>query len=149
MSTSLFSNIVPHIILLSICFFSPTAAFGAGSVPTSSDLFGFNGRHGDIVTLLLSIPITAAAASAKTKNLNIKRVYFGNWLRDYSQIMDITLMQKVPEELLRAIVSILGFIEFGFATQEFDVTKERLGVYRHEEHIGKLLPSPLAVRPKS
>ena len=128
---------LPYIILLSLCFSSPAAAFGAGSVPTSSGLFGFNGRHGDVATLLLSIPITMAASSAKMNELNMKRVYFGNWLRDYSQIMDVTMLQKAPEEVLRAIVSILGFMEFGFATREFDVTRERLGVYRPEEHIGK------------
>lgn len=132
-----FSGTVPYITLLSLCFISPAAAFGAGNIPTNSGLFGFNGRHGDIATLLLSIPITIAAASAKTKEMNMKRVYFGNWLRDYSQIMDVTMLQKAPEELLRAIVSILGFIEFGFATREFDITRERLGVYRPEEHIGK------------
>lgn len=137
MSISLFASIVPYTILLSLFLVSPAAAFGAGNIPTGSGLFGFNGRHGDIATLLLTIPITAAAASATTKTLNMQRVYFGNWLRDYSQIMDVTAMQKVPEEVLRAIVSILGFMEFGYATKEFDITRDRLGVYRPEEHIGK------------
>lgn len=35
----------------------------------------------------------------------------------------------------------LGFLEFGFATREFDITRERLGVYRQEEHIGNTLPN--------
>ena len=30
-------------------------------------------------------------------------------------------------------------MEHGYATGEFDVTKERLGVYRPEEHIGSSL----------
>lgn len=29
----------------------------------------------------------------------------------------------------------LGFLSFGYATAEFEVTEERLGVYRPEEHI--------------
>ena len=29
----------------------------------------------------------------------------------------------------------LGFLSFGYATAEFEVTEERLGVYRTEEHI--------------
>lgn len=39
--------------------------------------------------------------------------------------------------MLRAVVSILGFVQFGYATGEFDITAERLGVYRPEEHIGR------------
>ena len=132
--------VVPYIVLLSLYFVSPAAAFGAGNVPANSGLFGYNGRHGDIATLLFSIPIVVGALG-KTKNLDVVRIYFGNWLRDYSQIMDVSMFQKVPAEALRAIVSILGFMEFGFATREFDITKERLGVYRHEEHIGKFFLS--------
>ena len=90
--------------------------------------------------MLLSVSLTAATASAKMKNLDMKRVYFGNWLRDYSQIMDVKPLKSVPEEVLRAIVSILGFMEFGIATREFDITRARLGVYRQEEHIGNTLP---------
>lgn len=118
--------------------FSPVSAFGAGSIPPGSDLFGYNGRHGDIATILLMLPI-AAATSASANKLMMQRVYLGNWLRDFSQVMDTTLLSKVPEEVLRAIVSILGFLEFGFATREFDIKRERLGVYRPEEHIGKRL----------
>jgi hypothetical protein len=29
----------------------------------------------------------------------------------------------------------LSFLSFGYATEEFEVTEERLGVYRPEEHI--------------
>ncbi len=30
---------------------------------------------------------------------------------------------------------VLSFLSFGYATEEFEVTEERLGVYRPEEHI--------------
>lgn len=30
---------------------------------------------------------------------------------------------------------VLSFLAFGYATEEFEVTEERLGVYRPEEHI--------------
>ena len=141
MSTTPCLSLVSYIILLSLCLVSPAAAFGAGNIPTNSGLFGFDGRHGDIATMLLSVSLTAATASDKMKNLDLKRVYFGNWLRDYSQIMDVKPLKLVSEEVLRAIVSILGFLEFGFATREFDITRERLGVYRQEEHIGNTLPN--------
>jgi hypothetical protein len=33
-------------------------------------------------------------------------------------------------------------MSFGYATREFEVTADRLGVYRPEEHIGKFKLSP-------
>jgi hypothetical protein len=40
-------------------------------------------------------------------------------------------------ETIRVLVWILSFMSFGYATREFEVTTERLGVYRPEEHIGE------------
>ena len=65
----------------------------------------------------------------------VKRVYFGNWLRDYSQAMDVGSLKSVQAESVRILVWVLSFLSFGYATQEFEVTSERLGVYRPEEHI--------------
>ena len=48
-------------------------------------------------------------------------------MRDYSQLLDVETLTTVPEPLMRAIVSILGFMAFGCATREFDVTIQRLG----------------------
>lgn len=58
-----------------------------------------------------------------------------NWLRDYSQAVDVGTLQKVQPATLRILVWILSFLSFGYATAEFEVTEERLGVYRPEEHI--------------
>ena len=65
----------------------------------------------------------------------VKRVYFGNWLRDYSQAMDVGTLKSVQSDTIRILVWVLSFVTFGYATQEFEVTQERLGVYRPEEHI--------------
>lgn len=65
----------------------------------------------------------------------VKRVYFGNWLRDYSQAVDVGTLKGVQAETIRILVWILAFMSFGYATGEFEVTAERLGVYRPEEHI--------------
>ncbi|KAI9367388.1 heterokaryon incompatibility protein Het-C-domain-containing protein [Aspergillus egyptiacus] len=65
----------------------------------------------------------------------IKRVYFGNWLRDYSQAMDVGTLKGLPADTIRILVWILSFLSFGYATGEYEVTAERLGVYRPEEHI--------------
>ena len=56
-----------------------------------------------------------------------------NWLRDYSQAMDVGTLQKVQSATIRILVWVLSFLSFGYATAEFEVTEERLGVYRPEE----------------
>ena len=53
----------------------------------------------------------------------------GNWLRDYSQAIDIAGLSRMTEETLLIIIQALGFMTFGFATREFLVTPERLGCY--------------------
>ena len=65
----------------------------------------------------------------------MKRVYFGNWLRDYSQAVDVGALKYVSAEAVRIILWVLGFMSFGYATKEFEVTTDRLGCYRPEEHI--------------
>jgi hypothetical protein len=71
----------------------------------------------------------------KWTTMMIKRVYFGNWLRDYSQAVDVGSLKGVPAATIRILVWVLSFLSFGYATEEFEVTEERLGVYRPEEHI--------------
>jgi hypothetical protein len=63
------------------------------------------------------------------------QVYFGNWLRDYSQAVDVGTVKYVSAEAIRILLWILGFMSFGYGTGEFEVTTERLGCYRPEEHI--------------
>ena len=71
----------------------------------------------------------------KFNSLQLKRVYFGNWLRDYSQAIDTGSLKYVDKQTIRTVLWILSFMTFGFATGEFEVTEERLGCYRPEEHI--------------
>jgi Heterokaryon incompatibility protein Het-C len=66
-------------------------------------------------------------------------VHARNWLRDYSQAMDTGTLSKAQPETIRILVWILSFLSFGYATAEFEVTAERLGVYRPEEHIDKFV----------
>ena len=65
----------------------------------------------------------------------VKRAYFGNWLRDYSQAVDVGSLKGLQAGTVRILVWVLSFLSFGYATAEFEVTEERLGVYRPEEHI--------------
>ncbi|RDB28776.1 hypothetical protein Hypma_015984 [Hypsizygus marmoreus] len=131
-----------------------TYAFGAGDIPDFAYLNDKAFRHGDIESILETLVksvggaaagggilgfaqsvITKASGGAKFSKSDIKKVYFGNWLRDYSQAMDIAGLSKLSADTLVLVVSILGFMTFGFATEEFQVTADRLGVYLPVEHI--------------
>lgn len=128
------TSLLVVVLLCLILLAQPVAAFGAGEVPQGSEFKGFVWRHGDLAEVLKFLPVSFATGYRFTK-LQRKQVYFGNWLRDFSQVIDITCLENVPEPILRAIVSVMAFMEFGFATDEFDVTRERLGCYTHVEHI--------------
>lgn len=52
----------------------------------------------------------------------------GNWLRDYSQAMDIAGLKKLSKQTILNLIMGLGFLAHGYATGEFEVTEERLGV---------------------
>jgi len=108
------------------------AAFGAGNIPSIAQVEGHNFRHGDIEDVLSTI---AFLNGKKWTSMLIKKTYFGNWLRDYSQAVDIGSLKGASAETIRILVWVLSFMAFGYATGEFEVTKERLGVYRPEEHI--------------
>lgn len=41
----------------------------------------------------------------------------------------------VSAEAIRILLWVLGFLSFGYGTREFEVTRDRLGCYRPEEHI--------------
>ncbi|PNS18395.1 hypothetical protein CAC42_6212 [Sphaceloma murrayae] len=114
------------------CFAKPAAAFGAGNIASISRVEGQNWRHGDIEDMLKTV---ATLKGHKWTSMMIKRVYFGNWLRDYSQAVDVGTLKGVPASTIRVLIWILAFMTFGYATQEFEVTDERLGCYRPEEHI--------------
>jgi hypothetical protein len=124
-------------LVVVVCLASPAMAFGAGNISSSSPIEGINWRHGDIEDALLAITM-ARAMSKKGKPFSkvmVARVYFGNWLRDYSQAVDVGTIKSVSYEAIRLVVAILGFMNFGFGSKEFEVTPERLGCYRPEEHI--------------
>ncbi|KAK8091337.1 Het-C-domain-containing protein [Apiospora phragmitis] len=125
------------LLLAVVCLATPAAAFGAGNISSSSPIEGINWRHGDIEDALLGI-MMARALNKKGKEFSkvmVARVYFGNWLRDYSQAVDLGTIKSVSYEAIRLVVAILGFMNFGFGSKEFEVTEERLGCYRPEEHI--------------
>jgi len=78
-----------------------------------------------------------------------KSLYFGNWLRDYSQLLDPKIVRAtdmpknfpdvLSREALTRIVDVLSIKRFADMRQAeprlFTVTPEILGVYRPSEHI--------------
>lgn len=99
---------------------------------------GLNWRHGDLEDTLLQLFLAASAAGGRKRKfsaMDVKRIYFGNWLRDYSQAIDTGSLKYVEANTVRLLLWVLGFMTFGYATGEFEVTRERLGCYRPEEHI--------------
>lgn len=153
-------------IAVLLCLITPTHAFGAGNIASISRIEGHNWRHGDIEDMLKTV---ACIKGHKWTSMMIKRVYFGNWLRDYSQAVDVGTLKGVQADTIRVLVWVLAFMSFGYATAEFEVTAERLGVYRPEEHIdnpkdyadnadarqydqrlrGPVMPDELAIDPES
>ncbi|KAK0208698.1 Het-C-domain-containing protein [Desarmillaria ectypa] len=146
-------NILLAVTILLVAL--PSAhAFGAGDIPDFAYLNDKAFRHGDIENILETVVKSAgraatgggilgfakkvmdnASGGSKFNKGDIKKVYFGNWLRDYSQAMDIAGLSKLSADTLVLLVSVLGFMAFGFATREFEVTPDRLGVYLPVEHI--------------
>ncbi|KAI1378520.1 Het-C-domain-containing protein [Hypoxylon crocopeplum] len=116
-------------------FARPALAFGAGNIAGISKVEGQNWRHGDIEDTLLTILMARAVGGKKFDKLMVSRVYFGNWLRDYSQAIDVGTVKSVSAEAIRLLLCVLGFLTFGYGSKEFEVTAERLGCYRPEDHI--------------
>jgi hypothetical protein len=126
------------LFLLTVVVFlsSPVSAFGAGNIASLSKIEGKNWRHGDIEDMLKTV---AFLRGHKWTSMMVKRVYFGNWLRDYSQAVDVGTLKGVQAGTIRILVWVLAFMSFGYATGEFEVTDERLGTYRPE---GKPIKPP-------
>ncbi|KAF1830836.1 Het-C-domain-containing protein [Decorospora gaudefroyi] len=129
-----FSDIWLPCLLLLVFWARPTTAFGAGNIASLSSIEGQNWRHGDIEDALLTLLISGQTGK-KFSKMDVKRVYFGNWLRDYSQAVDVGTVKMVSAEAIRLLLWVLGFMSFGYGTKEFEVTRDRLGCYRPEEHI--------------
>ncbi|KZO91064.1 Het-C-domain-containing protein [Calocera viscosa TUFC12733] len=125
--------------LLIILALLPSAhAFGAGNIPSYAFLEGKAFRHGDIEDTLGQLVKHAGGflgRGVKFGGLDTKRIYFGNWLRDYSQAMDIGALKKLEKQTIINLCMALGFLAHGYATSEFEVTEDRLGVYLPTEHI--------------
>ncbi len=139
------SALLPTLLLALLIVFAlaslpQAAAFGAGNIPSFAYLEGKAFRHGDLEDVLADLAKQGGSGflglgTSKFSGLDIKRIYFGNWLRDYSQAMDVAALEKLTKRSILNIVMVLGFLAFGYVTEEFEVTDDRLAVYSTQEHV--------------
>ncbi|MGV8918209.1 MAG: HET-C-related protein [Pseudomonas sp.] len=93
--------------------------------------------------------IEAVLATMGFPQAEVDIIYFGNWLRDYSQLLDpkivraTTMPKNFPDvlsrEALTKIVDVLAVKKFWKSSEDrsehFRVTQDKLGVYRPRQHI--------------
>jgi len=99
----------PSSVFLPLCLILiyaalPVHAFGAGNIASISAVEGQNWRHGDVEDALLSVSMAAVAGGKRFSSMDVKRVYFGNWLRDYSQAVDVGSLKYVQGPTIRLLV---------------------------------------------
>jgi len=51
-----------------------------------------------------------------------------------SQAVDVAMLKQTTMQNIMNIVMVLGFLAHGYATDEFQVTEERLGIYLPVRH---------------
>ncbi|KAG8785067.1 hypothetical protein FRC20_010171 [Serendipita sp. 405] len=143
-------------LLATVCllaFLPSVSAFGAGEIPDYAFLSDKAYRHLDIENILSDIVrwkgqktggsligaavgfLASGGGEKKFTKADVYRVYFGNWLRDYSQAMDISGLSNATAETIILLLSVLSFMTFGYATEEFELKSQKLGVYLPVEHI--------------
>jgi outer membrane protein OmpA-like peptidoglycan-associated protein len=70
-----------------------------------------------------------------------KEIYFGNWLRDFSQVLTPLTLQWASPQALTQMIHVLAHSEFGLKSK-FDVTQAKLGQYQFQEHIDHPFGNP-------
>ncbi|KAG8858283.1 hypothetical protein FRB96_005414 [Tulasnella sp. 330] len=125
------------IVIAALCI-GVVDAFSAGYIPPQSWLEGHAYRHGDIEEVLekyIAQNPNGTVHGWQFEKEDVKRIYFGNWLRDYSQIADTSAFSFLNLDELLSILSIVGFLNFGYSGSEYEITSDRLGVYLPVQHI--------------
>ncbi|KAE8133933.1 heterokaryon incompatibility protein Het-C-domain-containing protein [Aspergillus pseudotamarii] len=94
-------------------------------------LLGWNWRHGDIEDALLTLFLARVAGGHKFSKLDVQRVYFGNWIHDYSQAVDVGTLKYVSAEAICILIWVLGFMSFGQATEFSHYSRQDARDYDH------------------
>ncbi|GMG15309.1 unnamed protein product [Aspergillus oryzae] len=134
------------LLSLILAFSAQAHAFGAGNIASISRIEGQNWRHGDIEDALLTLFLARVAGGRKFNKLDVQRVYFGNWLRDYSLAVDVGTLKYVGAEAIRILIWVLGFLSFGQATEFPHYASGGLKNYIATEGVGIATSAGLARR---
>ncbi|KAG8896920.1 hypothetical protein FRB99_008575 [Tulasnella sp. 403] len=111
------------IAILTAPFVGGVWGFIPGYIPPGSWLSGHGFRHGDIESVLGPwINKTAPTSGGWEWDPNdVNRIYFGNWLRDYSQIVDTHALAVLNVDILVSIIELLAYVEMGYSGEEFEI----------------------------
>lgn len=125
------------IAILTVLSVASVQAFDPGHIPSDSWLTGHSFRHGDIEDALTPWIMNRQNVTNgwDFKDGDVNQIYFGNWLRDYSQVIDTGSLKVFDANTLVTVVTVLGYLQFGTSSGPFQVNSERLGVYLPVEHI--------------
>ncbi len=118
----------PAVLFVVALYLAQCTAFSAGRVPVAYSVMS-SAAHETIEDALAAVDAQFYSDAVR------KQIYFGNWLRDYSQIMDPGGLAKLSRDKWLKIINYFARKEFG-KDPSFLVTRPGLGVYRPEEHIG-------------
>ncbi|QRK04884.1 LysM peptidoglycan-binding domain-containing protein [Archangium violaceum] len=109
----------------------------------STEFFGAGRGHGDPKTSFGHQSIGDALSEFFDDDERLS-IYFGNWLRDISQVVDPKLVREpgsktllqspFSRKALTDCIDVMAREEFG-NNADFRVTPQKLGLYRPEEHI--------------
>ena len=55
----------------------------------------------------------------KFDKLDVQRIYFGNWLRDFSQTMDVGTLSKVGKQQILNLLMVFGNFIFNIYKSSF------------------------------
>ena len=140
------SGLLPILLIFAYLNVNISYGFGANRIAQTSSMKGRAYRHGDLDDQLVQISLDHyrdehySKQSTVSKKLpplskeDVKKIYFGNWLRDMSQIIDVSLVKAFNHRILVSATNVLSMIKFG-VDDYFEVTKAKLGCTRPEEHI--------------
>lgn len=114
------------ILLLFLQFALTTNAFNAGD--PSPALANRTFTHGNIEAGLRQLDPSFFTESV------VRKIYFGNFLRDFSQILDRASLNLMPTKAWMPLVKFFGRQEFG-KDPTFRIEQSVLGVYQPHEHV--------------
>ncbi|KAI9743502.1 MAG: hypothetical protein M1818_002815 [Claussenomyces sp. TS43310] len=87
------------------------------------------------IYIYIHAALQARSVSQPSRSIREKLLHIAKIHPAAAQAIDVGTVKYVSAEAIRILLWVLGFMTFGYGTKEFEVTAERLGCYRPEDHI--------------